>query len=135
MAKWWVVNVPSGLPRDPGQEALTVREEPLPVDAQKVAGPFDTEAEARKKLNQLTHGNPSLPSQVHEAQGPVHVSNPLDFVQEIGHWIGVLVTDITDVAMWRSIGWIMLGAAMFIGGVFLWLKDKGVLPDVVPIPV
>jgi hypothetical protein len=54
---------------------------------------------------------------------------------EVGHFIGVFVTDITDIAMWRSLGWIALGAVLVIIGIIMWLKQSDLLPDVMPVPV
>lgn len=66
------------------------------------------------------------------------VSNPLAFLgwlQDIGHWIGVFVSAITDGAMWRSLGWITLGLILMVVGILMLLRKMDVLPDVVPIPV
>jgi hypothetical protein len=54
---------------------------------------------------------------------------------EVGHFIGVFVTDITDIAMWRSLGWIALGEILVILGIIVWLKQSDILPDVVPMPL
>ena len=42
---------------------------------------------------------------------------------------------LTDPSMWRSLGWILLGAVLVIAGIYLWLKDAGIIPNVVPVPV
>ena len=54
---------------------------------------------------------------------------------DIGHWIGVLVTHLTDIFMWRSLGWITLGLVLLIVGIMLLLRKMDVLPSVVPVPV
>lgn len=34
--------------------------------------------------------------------------------------------DVTSIAMWRSIGWLAIGAAMMYAGLYLWLKGRGI---------
>lgn len=46
-----------------------------------------------------------------------------------------LAENITDPKMWRSLGWLVLGAILLILGIMLWLKHSGYLPDMVPVPV
>jgi hypothetical protein len=41
---------------------------------------------------------------------------------EIGHFFGVLVSNLTDVHMWISLGWLLLGALLVFWGILLWLK-------------
>lgn len=116
---WWVLQA-SVAAR--GQPAFTAVESPTrPKDtgvSRVVAGPFKTKAEAQAWIAAQTAG-PSLP-------------NPLAFlgwIQEIGHWIGVAVAYVTDGAMWRSIGWIVLGGILALAGILLWLgKLSGVGP-------
>jgi hypothetical protein len=40
----------------------------------------------------------------------------------LGHWAAVLVSNLTDVHLWISLGWLLLGAALIFTGVMLWLK-------------
>ena len=42
---------------------------------------------------------------------------------------------LSDVTMWRSLGWLFLGIIMLFIGAALWLKKEGALPSVVPLPV
>jgi hypothetical protein len=57
-------------------------------------------------------------------------------ITEIGHFIGVIASAITDGAMWRSLGWISLGGILLVIGLFLWLKDSGALEGLpIPVPV
>lgn len=46
----------------------------------------------------------------------------VDWLQEIGHWIGEAVSHILDSYMWRSIGWITMGLVLLTAGIFLWLR-------------
>lgn len=46
-----------------------------------------------------------------------------------------LAQAVTDGALWRSLGWIILGGLLTIIGIALWLKEQNVLPEVVPIPI
>ena|SRR6478672_7748990 len=41
---------------------------------------------------------------------------------EVGHFFGVLVSNLTDVHMWISLGWLLLGAGLVFWGILLWLK-------------
>lgn len=43
---------------------------------------------------------------------------------EIGHFFGVLVTDLTDVHMYISLGWLALGMALLILGIYLWVRTS-----------
>ena len=54
---------------------------------------------------------------------------------DVAHWIGELVTHLTDIFMWRSLGWILLGLVLLVVGILLLLKKMDVLPTVVPVPV
>jgi hypothetical protein len=40
----------------------------------------------------------------------------------IGHWLGDIVTSLTNVAMWRSLGWLGLGVLLIVVGLLLWLR-------------
>ena len=42
---------------------------------------------------------------------------------------------LVDISTWRSLGWILLGAVLLISGIVLWLRDAGVIPQAVPVPV
>lgn len=43
-------------------------------------------------------------------------------LSEVGHFFGVLVANLTDVHMWISLGWLLLGAILVFWGILLWLK-------------
>lgn len=50
------------------------------------------------------------------------ITNPLSGITETGHWLGVLVTNLTDVHMWISLGWLQLGVLLILIGAFLWFQ-------------
>lgn len=108
---WWVVNQPTrpGGPRGPqATNYELVESSQRPVNA--IAGPFSKQ-DAQNYLNSANAaGNfPSLP-------------NPLAALGEIAHWAGVIVTAITDVHLYISLGWLFLGITLIWLGVALWLK-------------
>jgi hypothetical protein len=50
----------------------------------------------------------------------------------VGHWIGELVSHLTDIHMWISIGWLALGLLLLITGIMMLGKNQlaGGLPGV-----
>ncbi len=53
------------------------------------------------------------------------IPNPLSSLSWLGgisHWLGVAVTDLTDVHMWISFGWVILGLWLMWMGLLLWLR-------------
>lgn len=104
--QWWVVQDTAG---GRGSGAFIVRQAPSrPVDA--VAGPFATQAEAQAWVSaHEPHGLPPLP-------------NPLAWLQDIGHWVGILVANLTDPHMWISLGWGWLGFLLLLLGAYLWVR-------------
>lgn len=55
-----------------------------------------------------------------QATAPVETQNPaLAFLQPVISFLG----DLTDIHMWRSLGWILLGILLLVGGVILWLRS------------
>jgi hypothetical protein len=52
-----------------------------------------------------------------------HIPSGLGWLEEIGHWIGVAVTDLTDVHMWISLGWLGLGLILIMIGLFWWIRS------------
>lgn len=111
-----------------------------------VSGPYDTLAEAYKvwkaepqnqDVSSLTTigqaigggvgfalygGNAAGVAATAKSGGQVAGSILPDWLQDIGHWIGVAVAHLIDVHMWRSIGWITLGLVLLTAGIFLWLR-------------
>jgi hypothetical protein len=83
-----------------------------------VRGPYNTQADAEKAAKAAVgSGSGSI-----STQGPVVTGNPLDALGEIAHWAGVIVTALTDVHLWISLGWIALGLVLIGVGAGLWLK-------------
>jgi hypothetical protein len=84
-----------------------------------VRGPFNTREDAQKAAaGAVGSGSGSI-----STQGPVaSFQNPLDALGEIAHWAGVIVTALSDIHMWISLGWLVLGLILIIVGILLWLK-------------
>ena len=68
---------------------------------------------------------------------PGGVMDTAHAIDEVGSALVGFFELITDKFMWRSLGWLVLGAALLITGIVLWTKKAGydVLPSVVPLPV
>lgn len=114
--QWWVVQAVMGARG--GQPPFVAVESPTrPPDTSQghtVAGPFATKAEADAWIAQRTAG-PPLPS----------IPNPLSFLgwlQDIGHWTGILVASLTDIHMWISLGWLGLGLILLVIGFMMWFR-------------
>lgn len=136
---WWVLQKPGGLPRAPGVLGFTVVEAADRAAAQQqagpegkvAAGPFSTRAEALAAEGKLdAGGTPQAPG----ATG-FSIPNPLHGVDELAGAVTGFFRVITDAALWRSLGWLLLGLALMVMGLVLWLRKSGVIPDVVPVPV
>ena len=111
----------------------------------RIDGPFKTRADAQKDAGKGPVPGTGGLTNVQASGGAdvrVNLSNPLNWLQDIGHWLGVaahwlgeVVAHILDIHMWRSIGWITLGAVLLVLGILLWLKKENYLPSAVPVPV
>jgi len=124
--QWWVVEVITGkfgtsFSVAQGTEAQIRAQHP----GAQLFGPFATRAQAVTEMNkQRQHqgvpgGGPPLP-------------NPLGFlawIQDVGHWIGVFVASITDIHMWISIGWLLLGGFLLLVGLWLWVRGTKFYQD------
>lgn len=115
--QWWVVQNPSGARGGPPVYIAVQAATPPPNE---VAGPYATEAEARAKILELENQTtfppaPSIPN-------PFGFLAALGWIQEIGHWVGLAVSAVTDIHMWISLGWLALGFWMLVIGILLWLK-------------
>jgi hypothetical protein len=116
---WYVINgAPPTGPGGIGSGILdyTVAQKPFPAGATEVSGPYRTRAEAeaglaRDKARAQSFKGPDIP-------------NPLSGIGAVGHWIGLAVKHLTDGAMWRSIGWLLLGMILVIAGVYLWFRTS-----------
>lgn len=69
------------------------------------------------------------------AGNPQAIQNPLSGLAAIGAALAKLVGYLSDLAMWKSLGWLLLGAILILAGVLLWLKKADILPPVIPLPV
>lgn len=115
--KWWVVAHPTGARGGP-PSYITVQATTSPPG--EVAGPFPTQAAAEQWIQgTITQGGlppaPSIPN-------PFGFLAALGWIQEIGHWVGIAVSAITDIHMWISLGWITLGFWAMVIGILLWLR-------------
>lgn len=116
-SQWWVTQTPSGARGGP-PVYRAVQSATSPPN--EVAGPFATEAEARAEILKLENQGqfppaPSIPN-------PFGFLAALGWIQEIGHWVGLAVSAVTDIHMWISVGWLALGFWMLVVGILLWLK-------------
>lgn len=89
-----------------------------------LSGPFGSAAEATSFLAGHAKG-PGAESTTNLTAPSF--TDPLAGLVEIGHWIGDLVSHLTDAAMWRSIGWLVLGILFIVAG-FVWLA-KGEITE------
>jgi hypothetical protein len=160
--QFWVVNTspPGTGPGGSSSTQYTIMEgtegdtQTLP-NAGGISGPYKTVAEAYKvwrsepanqdvstltKIEQYL----SLAEQdiTHTGSGaggfaanPAAIQNPLSGLAAIGAALAKLVGYLSDLALWKSIGWLLLGGVLILAGVLLWLKKADVLPNVVPLPV
>jgi hypothetical protein len=127
---WWVVN--DVTPGRHGEASFTnyVVVQSASTPDRRVAGPFDTKAEAESWQSSAVAAGANPVSAAALAAG---VTNPLAFLGEIGHWFGILVSALTDVHLWISLGWLTLGLVLLGFGIVFWLKKENYLPNVVPV--
>jgi hypothetical protein len=126
-SQWWIVVTPN----TQGAQYKIIQGSAASVQGQYgqyAQGPFATRADA-----QAAAGGGLSPGQVAGAAGagltqgltptmvPTSISAGLS-IFDAAHWIGVLVTNLTNVAMWRSLGWLALGVMLMTVGLMLWLK-------------
>jgi hypothetical protein len=115
--QWWVIQRATGARGGPPQYIAQQATSPPPGE---VAGPFKTESEARQWIlnaqSQTTFpAAPSIPN-------PFGFLAALGWIQEIGHWAGIVVAAVTDIHTYISVGWLALGFWMLVIGILLWLK-------------
>lgn len=111
--RWWV-----GIKK--GADRGTVIESPSkPTGYQTVLGPFPSKA-AAEKFAQPPTTIPKTPS----------FPNPLSDLGKVAHWLGDAVLHATDGAMWRSLGWLALGAFLVIAGIYLWFRTSQSYQDI-----
>ena len=63
------------------------------------------------------------------------VADTAHALDAIGSSIAAFGAMISDIYMWRSLGWILIGAIVMIAGILSWMKKAGFEPPVPPIPV
>lgn len=134
---WWVVwNAGTG-----AIDVVQSSTKPATPASGKVFGPYTTKAQAQSEANPNSSlfQQAALGANAGLQQSIGTPGNPLAFLGylgEIGHWIGKFVTDITDVHMWISLGWLFLGLVLLVLGILAWLKHENLLPPApVPVPV
>jgi hypothetical protein len=139
--KWWAVevNVPhvgetiSYVQASSGQQAG----ETFP-GSEVIGGPYSTEPEAEKAHPQGSNGTRASGTGPPAASdAPVQLPNPLSGIDRIGAVLEAFFKRLTDGAMWRCIGWILLGLGLIIIGIRLWAGKTPLPapPSVVPVPV
>jgi hypothetical protein len=99
-----------------------------------LAGPFRTK-QAAQAYEDAIGKNTLIPPPGTPVVGNVQVPNPLSGLAAIGAALAKAVGYLSDLSMWRSLGWLLLGAVLIILGIVLWLKKENFLPSVVPLPV
>lgn len=112
---WWVVITASATA---GGGAMVVQGTQADVykkygGPSVVKGPYNNKADAEKAASAEPHSPPP---------GTSTLPNPLAALGEIAHWAGVIVTAITDVHLYISLGWLFLGLTLIWMGIALWLK-------------
>jgi hypothetical protein len=111
-----------------GTRAQAEAKQHLAVDG-TLDGPFSTRAEARgAEKKERTTPIPQIGT-------PPGIGNPLSGIERVGAVLEAADRQLTDAALWRSLGWIALGVILIVLGLVLWLRKSGVIPDVVPVPV
>lgn len=116
---------------------------PQPPDNQTVYGTWPTRDAAEKAIND---GSFRLAPHVYRGgnvsgsggqggpgglnipgiQAPgVPTTGPFSWVGAVAHWLGKFVLDLTDVHMWISLGWIVLGILLIIGGAYILIVLNG----------
>lgn len=113
---YFIVDTSSGIPRDPGAQALTViyaaSQAAIPANDTYVAGPYGKQTAANAALKSMGGGPGSLPSQIHNAQGP-GLPSPLGGLAAIGDFFGRL----SEGSTWIRVGEVVLGLILLAVGV------------------
>ena len=113
--QWWVLDItgPKG-----GANNYTVVQSPTRPKtgpAQQVAaGPFPSKQQAQNWITAQGAGAFPTPP------------NPLAFlswIQEAGHYAGLLVATLTDVHLYISLGWLVLGFILLVTGIAMWVSS------------
>lgn len=121
--QWWVMAANSPRPGSPPFQAVQSPTRPKDTAiAHVAAGPFATQAAAQAWITQQDPTGIPIPS----IPNPFGFLAALGWIQEIGHWAGILVSAITDLHTYISLGWLMLGFILLIIGILMWLRTTDV---------
>jgi hypothetical protein len=63
------------------------------------------------------------------------VADTAHAIDAVGAALSAFGALISDKFMWRSLGWILIGAIVMIAGILSWMKKAGFEPPVPPIPI
>lgn len=117
--QWWVMAANSPRPGSPPFQAVQSATRPKDTAiAHVAAGPFATKTDAENWIQQQDPTGIPIPS----IPNPLSLLAGLGWIQEIGHWAGILVSAITDLHTYISLGWLMLGFILLIIGILMWLR-------------
>ena len=125
--KWWVIKRVTSARSGQQLEAVESPTRP-PTTSQSttVAGPLPSKAAAEKWIAATEAGPVKV--KLPDIDLP-HIPNPLSGIGAVGHWLGEAVLHIIDAPMWRSLGWIVLGALLVIAGIYLWFRTSATYKD------
>lgn len=128
---WWVVLTTSTNPTgQPGSGFIVVHGTQSEVYAKyggpsDVKGPYSTQADAEAAAKKDVGTGPGSISQTAPGQPEGLGSlNPAAAIFAVGHWLGDAVTHLTDIYMWRSLGWLLLGILFIVSAALLLFKDQ-----------
>lgn len=105
---WWAV--PKLVPTGRGDQQQFVPEQAATRPANAIGGPFATEQECEQWIIRHNAAPPPIPT----------IPNPLGFLGEIGHWVGLFVAAVTDIHTWISLSWLTLGLILLVMGIIWW---------------
>jgi hypothetical protein len=127
---WWVIlEAQAGPPIQSG--FIVVQGTAAAIHAKygtgpQVMGPYPTRAAAQAAGQSVSQPfGPQPPTGL-----PGGIPNPFGFlaalgwIQEIGHWAGILVSALTDVHTYISVGWLLLGFVLVVTGFIWWQREN-----------
>jgi hypothetical protein len=127
---WWIVLTTSTNPQgQPGSGFIIVHGTQQQVYARyggpsDVKGPYATQAEAEAAAKKDVGPGPGNISSTPPGAPQLGNLNPAAAIFAVGHWLGDIVTHLTDIYMWRSMGWLLLGIVFIISAIALLMKDQ-----------